>query len=104
MAKLLGGTQFVLGDEACYRLSEVNLQSPDSRGFHRYQILWVIRDDKISEYVDDMGLSKNIKADPLIILGCEDETVSRLKDIADQIRDESPFDKRELVACDKVKI
>jgi len=104
MAKLLGGTQFVLGNEACYRLSEVNLQSPDSRGFHRYQILWVIRDDRITEYVEDMGLSKNIKSDPLIILGCEDETVSRLKDIADQIREDPPFDKRELAGFDKVKI
>ena len=104
MDKLLGGTQFVLGNEACYRLSEANLQSPDFRGFHRYQILWVVRDDRMTEYVEDMGLTKDIHADPLIILGCEDETVDRLKFMADQIRNEPPFDKRELAACDKVKI
>jgi len=104
MTKLLGGTQFVLADEPCYRLAEVNLQSPDSRGFHRYQLIWVIRDDRMTEYVGDMGLSKDNHADPVIILGCEDETVARLKYIADQIRDNPPFDKRELAACDKVKM
>ena len=104
MNKLLSGTQFVLADEPCYRLAEVNLQSPNSRGFHRYQLIWVVRDDQLTEYVEDMGLSKNIAADPVIIMGCADETVARMKHMADQIRWQPPFDKRELAACDKVKI
>lgn len=103
-SKLLGGTQFVLGNEACYRLSEVNLQSPGSRGFHRYQILRVIRNGQMTIYIEDMGLSKHINADPLIIFGCEDETVDRMKYMADQMRYTPPFDRKELAACDKVKI
>ena len=79
MNKLLGGTQFVLANEPCYRLAEVDLQSPDYKGFHRYQLIWVVRDDHLTEYVEDMGLAKTIHTDQLIILGCEDETVERMK-------------------------
>ena len=104
MAKLLGGTQFVLANEPCYRLAEVNLQSPDCKGFHRYQLIWIIRNGNLTEYVEDMGLAKDIKVDQLIILGCEDETVERMKYMANQIRDEPPFDRRELAGCDKVQI
>lgn len=104
MGNVLVGTQFVLADEACYRLAEVNLRSPDSKGLHRYQLLWVVRDGEMAEYAEDMGLSRNIKADPIIILGCVDETVGRMKLMADQIRYVSPFDKKELAACDYIKI
>ena len=105
--KLLCGTEYVLLDEPCLGLYEVNLQSPDYRGFHRYQIINVMRGDKVTEMRRDMGLAKNYKINQFNIPGgAQDErtgrfyiehTVGELIDIADYMRTHPSFDKRELV-------
>lgn len=89
----------------------MNLQSPGSRGFHRYQIIYVMRGDEPAEYRRDMGLAKAIKADQLRILGGAkdngrfyiEHTVGELRHIADQRRGDSLFDKRELAQVNNIK-
>ena len=111
--RLLYGTQWITEDEPCMGLYEMNLQSPHSRGFHRYQIIYVMRGDKPAEYRKDMGLAKNFKADQLRVLGgVKDDmtgkfyiehTVGELRYIADQRRGNNLFDKRELVQVNNIK-
>ena len=61
MNKLYPITLTVAPYEKAMALYEVNEQSPDSRGMHRYQIILVARDGKLAEYRTDMGESKNFK-------------------------------------------
>ncbi len=112
MAQLLYGTTWIGEDEPCMGLFEINLQSPGSRGFHRYQILKVIRNDEVVEYREDMGLAKKWKGkDQLRILGGVkengkfyiEETVGRLRLMADQLRGNSGLDKRELAQVDRIR-
>ena len=89
------GTDKVSPDEPCFQLSEVNLQSPGSRGFHRYQILLVVRGDQIAEYRLDLGLASRWKADQIRIPGGVKNgnryhilhTVGELQEIAAKMRD-----------------
>ena len=109
--RLRYGTNWVTADEPCLGLQESNLQSPDSRGFHRYQIIYVMRGDKPAEYKKDLGLKT--KADQFNILGgAKDEitgrfyiehTVGELRDIANQRRGNDLFDKRELAQVNNIK-
>lgn len=103
MAKIIPATQYILADEKAYWLSEVNKQSPGSKGFRRYQIITVIRDDAQAQYWDDLGPVNNWKGiDQFTIPSLFEHTVAELQEIARQMRsDKSPFDKRELVKVDK---
>ena len=111
--KLLCGTQYVLLDEPCLGLYELNLQSPGSRGFHRYQIIQVMRGDKPTEMRRDLGVAKKWKVNQFRIPGgARDETtgkfyiehnVGELVDIADYMRTHPSFDKRELAGVNRIK-
>jgi hypothetical protein len=98
-------------DEPCLGVSEKNQQSPGSKGFHRYLCVRVVRDDKPVIFTKDLGLSKNFKSDPFVILGgVEDDgniiiehTVGELMDIAEQLREQSPLDPRELYKKNYIK-
>lgn len=111
MAKLWLGTDWISDDEPCLGLYEMHLQSPGNRGWHRYQIIMVIREDKPAECRIDMGEVKKFKGiAPLRIPGgfVEDgkiyieETVGRLRLIADQERG-SGFDKREIAQVNRIR-
>ena len=99
--KLLYGTSFVTEDEPCFNLSEVNLVAPDYSGWHRYQIIVVMRGGNLTEYRWDMGLSENFRADQLNVIGGVidkgkiyiEETVGSLREHADQMRRSLKFDK-----------
>lgn len=95
---MLTGTTYVLEDEPCFGLKEENLMSPKDGQWHRYQVLFVVRADDLSEYKEDLGLAKNFTAPCMVIPGGEraedgkiyiEETVGRLKAIADELRSES---------------
>ena len=112
MAGILYGTTFIQEDEPCMGLFELSLQSPGSRGFHRYQILQVIRNDEIVEYREDMGLATKWSGkDQLRILGGAkvdgklyvEETVGTLREVANQLRSKSTFDKLELVKVNRIR-
>lgn len=91
------GTTYVSGDEKAMGLYEMNEQSPKSSGFHRYQIIHVIRNDEVVEYREDMGLAKNFKANQMRIPSYMEHTVDELKEIANQRRGVNLFEKGELV-------
>ena len=113
MSKLIIGTNFINSDEPCMELAEVNLQSPGSKGFHRYQIIKVIRNDRVREFRLDLGKAEDFKADQIVIPGgvkddltgrfyCE-ETVGRLREVADQMRYKPPIETDYLPRTDLVK-
>lgn len=56
-------------DEPCYFLAEELRQSPGSKGFHRYQMLTVVRNDELVKARIDMGPAGAIMAKPIQILG-----------------------------------
>jgi hypothetical protein len=84
---LVAGTTLVSNDEKCALLAEVNLRSPDSRGFRRYQILYVVRNDQLTECRIDLGPRENFTAAQFRVLGGWehhiDHTVGELRDIAE---------------------
>ena len=114
MNKIHCGTDYVLIDEPCLGLYEMNMQSPGSRGFHRYQIIQVMRGDKPREYRRDLGLAKNIKANQFRIPGGAidevtgrvyiEHTVGELVDIAEYMRGRPSFDAKELVGVQHANI
>lgn len=101
------GTNYILPDEPCFNLSELNLMSPT--GWRRYRIYVVMRNDKLTRYLEDMGASKDFKHDQIRIPGGVidgkkiyiEHTVNELRGIADQMKLTS-FNKRELVGLDKI--
>jgi hypothetical protein len=99
MAELILSAQTILGNEKSMGLYEINEQAPDKSGFHRYQIIHVIRDGNIAEHRTDMGLVKG-KWDivgQFRIPGLLEETVDTLLDIADDIRNETLQDKTDIL-------
>lgn len=94
------GTSYVLPSEPAFNLSEVNLQSPGSRGWRRYQVITVVRNDQLADHKIDLGPAKDFKADQIRIPGgVVDEvsgkiyiehTVQELQAIADKERLKGP--------------
>jgi hypothetical protein len=76
---LLAETLAVREDEPCFLLVEANLQSPGNRGWHRYQVLTVVRDDRLAQAHIDLGPRERFTAPPFRVLGgVQDETTGRL--------------------------
>ena len=99
------GTNYVLNDEPCLNLAEVNLITPNYKEWHRYEIIILVRyDDQLYEYRRDMGCASEFKADEIRIMGgvidggkvYQEETVGTLRDIAFWLREHPSFDKHEL--------
>lgn len=102
-------TMVVSMDEPCVGLYEVDIQSPGNRGFHRYQVIKVMRNDKVAEAWVDLGLSSEWPHDIVRIPGGVRDnkgvfhivhTVGELIDIANEVRLRPSFDKVDLV-CSK---
>ena len=100
-------THFIRKDEPAWSLSEVNLQS--GTGWHRYQIIAVMRGQKPAEYKIDMGPVENFKAEQFCIPGGVNDngrieilhTVGELQDIADHFRLGSlAYDRENIVTTD----
>ncbi len=95
--KLAAATIEVSLCEPAFALVEVNKQSPDFSGFHRYQRLWVIRRDAPAEYLEDLGPVDRFAAEPFRLIGYAGgdgylealETVGSLRDLAEWMRNES---------------
>ena len=106
--RLQYGTHFVTEDEPCLGLREEVRTAPNGTK-HRYQIVWVIRQDRPAEYRRDMGLAKKFNSDAFWIVGGVigdkiylEETVGSLREHAEDMR-LHPFDKRELAQVNKIK-
>jgi hypothetical protein len=98
----------ILGHEPAMGLYEIHEQSPGSRGFHRYQIIHVIRDGRIAEFRRDMGLASNFKgARQIRIPAYLEHTVDELMDLADQLRydqAQDELDVRELLGISNIEV
>jgi len=93
----------IFGDEKAISLYEMHLQSPGSRGFHRYQIIHVPRNGVVCEWRKDMGLAKNYKGvNQFRIPSYMEHTVDELKAIADNRRS-SKFDVADFLQLEKYK-
>lgn len=99
----------VLPDEACYFLMERNLPSSNHRGKSRYQILRLVRDDRIVTAYIHLGPAGRFKANQFDMMGCgvsdsgkaiPMHTVAELQDGADELRGRPP--RRELEPSDFV--
>ncbi len=100
---IIPATDFVRGDEKALYLVEVLKQSPGNKGFRRYQIITVVRNDKPAQFWDDLGPEKKWKGvDQFAIPSLMEHTVAELQEMARQLRaDKSPFDKRELAQVNR---
>ena len=77
----------IFGNEKAVALYEMHEQSPGSKGFHRYQIIHVIRGDTICEWRKDMGWADDYKGiSQLRIPSIMEHTVDELKAIANEMR------------------
>ena len=63
MTKLISAAVEVHLDEPAFNLTEVNLQAPDNSGWRRYQIISVVRGERMAEYREDLGPKKDFTAD-----------------------------------------
>ena len=91
------------GNEKAFWLTEFPYQSPGSRGFHRYQIIYVVRDGKLAEYHTDMGKMKGVKY--VSIPSFFEYSVDELKALAEEERNEKDkIDFMDLLQLDKVKL
>ena len=106
--RLLYGTHYVTEDEPCLGLREEIRTAPNGKK-HRYQTVWVVRNDKPAEYRRDMGLAEKFNSDLFWVIGGVigdkiyiEETVGSLREHAEDMR-RNPFDKHELTQLDKLK-
>ena len=102
MSKIIPIANTIVGGEKAWGLNELNEQSPGSRGMHRYQLIYVIRDGVICEFRKDMGLASLYKGvKQLRIPSFLEHTVDELMSLADELRNETVLDLDELLQLNK---
>ncbi|KKN62199.1 hypothetical protein LCGC14_0514780 [marine sediment metagenome] len=102
--KMIVATLSVVPNEKAYSLQEIHLQSPGSRGFHRYRILIVNRDGNLAEYREDMGLASKYKGiKQFNVPSLWEHSVAELLNIADTLRDETFIDIKEWLKLETYK-
>jgi hypothetical protein len=93
-ADLRNQTPYVTADEKAMGLVEVELLTPDNKGVHRYQIIYVVRNDQQSPYVTDLGDRLLYPNPPLNILSYMEHSVAELQEMATEARERSSVTKR----------
>jgi len=105
MRRIIPVANTITGNEKAWGLFEIHEQSPSNRGFHRYQIIEVIRDGKIAEWRKDMGLAKNFKGvKQLRIPSLLEHTVDELMGLADELRNETEIDIKDWLELGQMKL
>ncbi len=83
-------TQWIWDDEECSNYREMDLLDPNWRTYRRYRLCWVVRNDTLAEYIEDMGPSSEVFGGPVNIIGGEGtvivETYATMKEMADKFR------------------
>jgi len=93
----------IYGNEKAVALYEIHMQSPDYKGFHRYQIIQVPRNGVVCEWRKDMGLAKKYRGiNQLRIPSFMEHTVDELKAMANYLRSRPP-DVKDLLQLDNYK-
>lgn len=93
-ADIRNQTPYILADEKAMGLMEVELLTEDGKGVHRYQIIYVVRNDQQSPYVVDLGDRLLFPNPPLHIFSYLEHSVAELQDMADEARARSSVTKR----------
>lgn len=93
-AELTDKTPYILPDEKAIGLQEVELLTDDFKATHRYQIIYVIRNDKPAKYVTDLGSSLRFPNPPLNIISGLEHSVAEVLEMADDARERSDVRKR----------
>ncbi len=80
LPSLIAGTQTLNPDEPAFGLSEVNLQSGlPGVGWRRYQVIYVVRADRLAECRIDLGPADAFTAPQFRVPGgVKDETTGRI--------------------------
>lgn len=95
MPQLEEATFTISPDEHAWSLKELNLPTPDSKGRRRFQMIEVVRGDKLVTWASDMGDAKSFDVDQIHIMGgFVDErgkghcyhSVAELQEMADDMR------------------
>ena len=83
-------------DEPAFELKELNLQGPPAKGWRRYQLIRVVRSDRLATFKEDLGPAKDFTVDQFQIpawvmdditgRGEIFHTVGQLREIADTMR------------------
>ncbi len=99
-------TTTIFGNEKAYTYMEVNQPSPiPGKGMRRYRIIVVNRNDRLTEYREDMGSSKQFKGvRQLNIPSLWEHSVDELRGMADELRNSEGIDVAELIKTDKYKL
>ncbi len=96
-------TTWISNDEGAYGLQELDLQIEGSLGWHRWQIIRVMRNDQFATWFKDMGPRELYNADQIKILSGYPvraggqiqyrtvDTVGQLKDAANELRALPPY-------------
>ena len=79
MSKILCGTDWLLPDEPCFCLKEVEQRSADSRSYRRVQCIQVVRNDQVTEFQRDLGPAADFRRSPVwFITGARDPRSGRI--------------------------
>lgn len=80
-------------NEKAMSLREENMVRPPTHQSHRYQIIVVVRDDKLAEWWRDLGPSENFKGNGFQIPSLMEHSVAELLDIAEASRHDDSWQK-----------
>ena len=80
-------------DEPCYGLSEMTLTGRDGKGLSRYQLVYVIRNDREVPFVREI-VGADLKTPPLRIISMGDDTVAQLQFMAEENRRNRKLEER----------
>ena len=78
----------LLPDEPCWRVFEKELPPPDRHAFHRYQLVQVLRNDRLVYVRIDMGLASEWTAPEFAIITLGMCSVAQAQELADEKRDD----------------
>lgn len=88
---LVNMTDFASYDEKAWMLTEKSIRTADHRALHRFQVIWVVRDDRLAALCRDLGPVDDDIA-PLAIYSGGEDTVGQLLDMADASRRDHAFE------------
>jgi len=83
---MLSVTTAINEDEPVWSLAERNLPSPNGKELRRYQIIIVRRDDRPSEWREDLGAASDFKKGEFRVQSYWYESVGQAREIADYLR------------------
>lgn len=73
-------------DEKAWSLREINLVRPPTHQWHRWQIVTVVRNDRLAEWWNDLGPSASFPVQQFEVPSLGEHTVGELLDIAEHSR------------------